>query len=139
VEDSWRLADFEGGAYRLRVYGPNGYFREFSGGRSEPGVDVHLENARPQVEGTVRGLSIVVTNRDGWQNRTIEVRDHAYKSLPLSRVLAPGERALLEIDTLSSAGWYDLSVRTADDAGFERRYAGRVETGEWGISDPAMA
>ena len=32
--------------------------------------------------------------------------------------------------------WHDFTVQAA---GFERRFAGRVETGEDSISDPAMA
>lgn len=133
AEDSWPVADFTGGVYQLRVYGPNGFFREFKGGPSGAGVDVHLEHARP------RGLSIVLANRDGWQARAVEIRDNAYNGSPSSHILLPGERKALAIETGSSAGWYDLSVRVADDSAFGRRYAGRVETGEWGISDPAMA
>jgi phospholipase C len=139
LEDSWPVSAFEGGIYRLRVYGPNGFFREFAGSRSEAGVDIRLEHHRPRKEGTARSLSVVLTNRDGQRAREIEVRDRSYSAVPMSRILAPCEQATLVIDTQSSAGWYDLGVRVLDDGDFERRYAGRVETGEWSISDPAMA
>ena len=37
-----------------------------------------------------------------------------------------------------SGGWYDLEVTSNADASYRRRFAGRVETGEHSISDPAM-
>jgi len=37
-----------------------------------------------------------------------------------------------------SGNWYDFTV-TVDGSSLERRFAGRVETGGDGISDPAMA
>jgi phospholipase C len=37
-----------------------------------------------------------------------------------------------------SANWYDFSVTADRVDGFERRFAGRVETGKHGLSDPAM-
>jgi phospholipase C len=35
-------------------------------------------------------------------------------------------------------GWYDVVVTVAEDAGFEYRFAGHIETGRDSISDPAM-
>jgi phospholipase C len=43
------------------------------------------------------------------------------------------------IDLAASERWYDLSVFVDGGQAFERRYAGRVETGEWGSSDPALS
>jgi phospholipase C len=37
-----------------------------------------------------------------------------------------------------SHGWYDFSVRVQGHEGFEKRYAGRIETGRDSISDPQM-
>jgi phospholipase C len=34
--------------------------------------------------------------------------------------------------------WYDLTVTVAGDATFVRQFAGRVETGQPSISDPAI-
>lgn len=38
-----------------------------------------------------------------------------------------------------SGHWDDFTVRVAELPAFTRRFAGRVETGDHGISDPAMA
>ena len=40
--------------------------------------------------------------------------------------------------TLAAHRWYDFTVRVDGFEGYERRFAGRVETGEDGVSDPAM-
>jgi phospholipase C len=37
-----------------------------------------------------------------------------------------------------SANWYDFSVTEASENSYLRRFAGRVETGKDGLSDPAM-
>ena len=37
-----------------------------------------------------------------------------------------------------SHGWYDFSIKVAGYDDFEKRYAGRVETGKEGFSDPFM-
>jgi phospholipase C len=39
----------------------------------------------------------------------------------------------------SSHQWYDFGVTIEGASQFLRRYAGRVETGKSGFSDPAMA
>jgi phospholipase C len=36
----------------------------------------------------------------------------------------------------ASGNWYDFTVQASN---FERRFAGRMESGQHGISDPAMA
>ena len=38
LEDSWALGDFENGVYHLRVYGPNGFYREFIGTADDPPI-----------------------------------------------------------------------------------------------------
>jgi phospholipase C len=42
------------------------------------------------------------------------------------------------VDLATSERWYDLSVFIDGSQALERRYAGRVETGEWGSSDPSL-
>jgi phospholipase C len=44
----------------------------------------------------------------------------------------------LVFDTSKSFGWYDFSMKMKDNSSFERRYAGRVETGIASKTDPLM-
>jgi phospholipase C len=43
LKDTWALHDFENGTYYLRVYGPNGFFREFRGSEKDPVIDVMMK------------------------------------------------------------------------------------------------
>jgi phospholipase C len=131
VEDSWALGGFERGRYHLCVYGPNGFYREFVGSADDPPIDVRLNYDRGNV-------TVEAANRDAKDACTIEVRDHAYGSVAVHRSIEPSSDTLITIDTESGLRWYDLSVRIDGNEPFQRRYAGRVETGEWGYSDPAM-
>ena len=50
--------------------------------------------------------------------------------------IAPGADASLEWDVAPSGNWYDITLSL--EPGFMRRFAGRIETGKDGVSDPAM-
>ena len=50
--------------------------------------------------------------------------------------VAPRTNVPLEWDVAPSGNWYDITLSM--EPGFIRRFAGRVETGKDGISDPAM-
>jgi phospholipase C len=46
-----------------------------------------------------------------------------------------GEQTSVAVSAEATQGWYDFSVEAG---AFVARYAGRIETGAWSISDPAM-
>jgi phospholipase C len=50
--------------------------------------------------------------------------------------LSSGASSPLKLNLATSGHWYDF---TASASNFERRFAGRMETGQDGFSDPAMA
>lgn len=138
LEDSWPLSEFPNGRYHLRVYGPNGFFREFQGSGEDPHVDLHFDWSHTQ--GANGEVAIVATNRDRGRSCTVEIGDLAYESRPQSREVKAGHTERLTIPTQKSGGWYDFVCRLAlADGSFQKRYAGRVETGKWTTSDPAMA
>jgi phospholipase C len=140
LEDSWAVNDFPDGNYHLRVYGPNGFFREFTGDQEDPSIDLNFDYARHRAggRGLSGGIAIVAANRDRRQSCIIEIRDNSYKHPTQTRILAPSERVTLTVDSQDSAGWYDVTVGIAQRERFQKRYAGRVETGKWSTSDPAM-
>jgi phospholipase C len=65
----------------------------------------------------------------------VEIRDESYGAPSRRSVLRAGAESSATIDTAATKGWYDFTVRVA---GLAYRYAGRVETGAWSTSDPAM-
>lgn len=66
----------------------------------------------------------------------LTVRPNAYRSDgPWTFPVAARGRAKGAWSVIDSGNWYDFTVTAPD---FERRFAGRMETGEPGSSDPAM-
>lgn len=145
LSDEFPLADFENGHYTLEVHGPNGYFRAFRGSKEGPSVGVELGYEGVDSRKPTGRVQLKLTNSDKNHSYTVIIKDNAYKSTGSRQVLGAAgtgkEAAVLTVDTASGSRWYDLSVTIEGDGGaalFERRYAGRVETGTDGISDPAM-
>jgi phospholipase C len=135
VEDSWPIADFAGKRYHLRVYGPNGYFREFVGDASDPGVQVDLAPAT--YSDKPADARLVITS-GGAGERSVRIRDNAYGNAEQTHRVVLGSPVTIPIPAARSHGWYDVSVLLPDAPAFERRLAGRVENGSWGFSDPAI-
>jgi phospholipase C len=120
--------------YDLSVYGPNGFLRAFKGrvvGEQMANLDVQAK-----YENEKKGLTVKIHNRAA-QVAKVQVRD-AYTGAFIEDTLKPGEAIAKHWSLSSSAGWYDLAISVEGDESFEYQFAGHVETGLDGISDPAM-
>lgn len=136
VTDAWELAGFENGAYRLHVCGPNGFLREFAGSAKDPKVEVRCEYSK-EGNALTGDLELRAVNHAA-RPLTIEVKDHGYKGANHSLTIQPSAERALALRLGQSHHWYDFSVTVAGEGGFLRRFAGRVETGKSGFSDPVM-
>jgi len=136
LTDSWELEGFENMVYHLRVCGPNGFLREFAGSVEDPRVEIQCEYARQNhaISGDVELRAASRADRV----LTVQVKDHGYRSGEQTMVIEPGGSRALVMALGRSHGWYDFSVTVAGADRFLRRFAGRLETGESGFSDPAM-
>jgi len=132
VSDSWELAGFAGGVYYLRVCGPNGFFREFRGSKDDPQIDMKCRYLR------TGDIELLATSRLT-EPVTLLVADLSYKTDNRSLLLTPTDARSIVLPLTRSHSWYDFSVTVAGEDRFLRRFAGRVETGKHGFSDPAMA
>lgn len=132
---SWPLEEFENQTYHLRVYGPNGFFREFIGTASHEGLEVEskqvVKNKKPS---TV--LELLLKNNSSNEIRLI-AQDQVYDKFEKKISIAPNSQKTLAIDTGKSQGWYEVNVFTSDKV-FLQTFAGRLETGKESISDPLM-
>lgn len=143
LKDSWALKDFGQQDYHLRVYGPNGFFREFTGNADEPNIEVKCEYQRSDVNAKklTGNVSLKITNSEV-NPVTVEIIDNSYKTGSQVKELggAGSMQASIEVNlNLSkSYNWYDLSVKVKGNSSFEKRYAGHVETGKQGFTDPLM-
>ena len=137
--DEWPLQDFEGGDYHLRVYGPNGFFREFKGTAADPDVEISCEYQRSLTDSKkLTGNVELRLHNLSKGNHVVEITDHGYKTNNHKKVVNAGSKTLLALNLANSHGWYDFSVKISGSHSFEKRYAGRVETGKPSFSDPKM-
>ncbi|MFY0254047.1 phosphocholine-specific phospholipase C [Chitinophaga sp. 30R24] len=139
LQDTWPLAAFEDAQYHLRVYGPNGFYREFAGNAEDPKVEIQCIYQR-SITNTKKLTGNVALKLMNHGDKAVEVviDDMGYHKGQLKKMVAPRTEATLVIDLIQSKGWYDLAVKVSGSRLFAQRYAGRVETGKEGISDPVM-
>jgi phospholipase C len=128
LEGTWSAAP----SYELSVFGPNGFARYFKGGIAGALLDLRSSSSTSD-EGT---LGWRITNL-GAREVTVKVTD-AYSGQQRSERLEPRQTIDDSQSLKAFHGWYDVAVTVAEDAGFEYRLAGHVETGRDSYSDPAM-
>ncbi len=128
LEGTWSAAP----DYDLSVYGPNGFARYFAGGIAGARLDLR-SNYEADNEGA---LAWRITNVAA-RTVTVKVTD-AYSGHQRIERLEPRESMDDSRSLEVFHGWYDVVVTVAEDAGFEYRLAGHVETGRDSISDPVM-
>jgi phospholipase C len=131
LTDGWELAGFGNSSYHLRVCGPNGFFREFAGTADDPRVTVVCNY-------TTAGDIRIEASNSGDRPVRLHIEDESYGRAASSMELRPGERHATELRLARSHYWYDFSVKLGGSGTFLRRFAGRVETGKNGYSDPAL-
>lgn len=138
LQDSWQLTDFENGLYHLVVYGPNGFFREFKGNSDDPLIEIFFQKALENGDKTkvTKNIRLSITNSSS-KSITVEVTDNAYKTGRKNYSVGAGSIGNFILFLDRSQGWYDYTLKVKGFP-FERRYAGRVETGMPSITDPFM-
>jgi phospholipase C len=139
LSDAWPVNEFENGNYHLRLYGPNGFYREFKGNHADPEIDTRLEYQRNRLNKKVLTGNVVlyVKNLSKGQ-QVITLTDNAYKTGVQKKTVLPKSQSAIIIDLTKSMGWYDFTLKVSGANGFEKRFAGRVETGKAGYTDPFM-
>jgi phospholipase C len=128
VSDTWNSA-YSQGSYDLTVHGPNGFLRVFKGPDKAAGPEVTARHTGDDIEltftnkgsGTAR---LKMADGYGGRSRTFTVRS--------------GATVRHTVDLAAGRRWYDLTVTSEADPAFVRRFAGHVENGRPGVSDPAV-
>ncbi len=127
---SWNV----GANYDLEVHGPNGFVRQFKG---STGATAGVLDVRSGYEKNDRGsVALRITNA-GNAKVTVTVLD-AYTGHSNFHQLRPGDTVESETGCDEVFGWYDLVIRVAEDATFQCRLAGHVESGKDSFSDPVL-
>jgi len=133
---AWPLDAFENDQYRLRVHGPNGFYREFTGSKNNPLLNIacDYEKAGGKLTGNI---VINITNNDS-KTYYIIISDNGYKTGSVDKTVAANGRENMVLDLSKNFNWYDFSVKVKDNDAFEERFAGHVETGAISKTDPVM-
>jgi phospholipase C len=127
LSDTWNSA-YSAGSYDLTVHGPNGFVRVFKG-NSTTGCEVTARHAGDDIE-------LTFTNKGSGTAR-LKVTD-GYGGPPSTVTVRPGARVCRTVELAAGRRWYDLTVTAEADKAFLRRFAGHVENGQPGVSDPAI-
>jgi phospholipase C len=127
----------DGGAYNLWVYGPNGFVRSFAGNAISWSASSFQPELRVEYNAAGGQLVLLVRNGGARAGSVTVAPNNPFLDAPVQTLTVPAAgMAQLLLGLSRSANWYDFTVSAAN---FERRLAGRMETGANGISDPAMA
>ncbi|MCF2443561.1 phospholipase C, phosphocholine-specific [Dyadobacter sp. CY345] len=139
LQDEYKIDDFENGNYHFRVYGPNGFFREFIGDSKNPMLKIKCtyESARLNPSRLTGNVVVTITNLDT-KPHTLSILDNSYKSGAQNKSVAAGGQASITLNLAKNFNWYDFSVKIKGNENFEERFAGHVETGVVTKTDPLM-
>jgi phospholipase C len=136
LTDAWSTAT-DSGAYDLWVYGPNGFLRSFTGNTHTWAASEFKPEILVGYNPPVGQLVLLIKNSGSQTNRVTVTPNNESLGASTQTLAVPAGHSIEATFSLeSSVNWYDF---TAYAAGFTRRFAGRMETGRDGISDPAMA
>jgi phospholipase C len=136
LSDYWNTGATDSGKYELWVYSSNGFVRTFKGDALAADAAAFKPEAQVCYEPATGQVYLKVHNT-GTAAGTVTVTSNAYRTDgPWPLDVAAGGTGTLHWNLEGSGHWYDFTV---SGTGFERRFAGRVETGKPGVSDPAMA
>ena len=138
LDDTWNAGLDNLGRYDLWVLGPNGYHRHFVGDVARIADSGVLPEIRVCYD-IANGNVYAELMNSGTAACTFTITPMAYRQDgPWTVTIAAGAQESLHWDLADSGRWYDFQVKCDSDATFVRRFAGRVETGEHSVSDPAM-
>ncbi|MFI2203449.1 phosphocholine-specific phospholipase C [Streptomyces sp. NPDC020192] len=129
LSDTWNPV-YSGGVHDLTVHGPNGFLRVFKGKGRTTGPEATARTAGDHLE-------LTFTNKG---SGTVKLRVvNGYGGHPATVTVRPGATVKHTVDLAASKRWYDVTVTCDGDAAFLRGFAGHVENGRPGVSDPALA
>jgi phospholipase C len=132
ISDTWNAA-YSKGSYDLSVFGPNGFLVTFRGTAATVGPEVTVRHDAGN------GGQLVLTATNAATSACRLTVANAYGAQSSSFTVPAGGKVVRTVDVRGGKHWYDLKVTSATDSTFLRRFAGHVETGRPGVSDPALA
>ncbi|WP_328764142.1 MULTISPECIES: phosphocholine-specific phospholipase C [unclassified Streptomyces] len=131
LSDTWSTSSSTGNQINLTVWGPNGFLRTWKGPAKKSGPE-----ATARHDAATGNLKLTLTNSGSAAvNLTVT---NSYDGATQTLRVAAGGTAAYTADLSTTGRWYDVKVVSDADTTFLRRFAGHVETGAPGLSDPAI-
>lgn len=137
VSDNIDLDRFDGPKYEVEIFGPNGFYRQFTEDRRTSPLAIRCVPVIRRKGAAQAALKFTVTNA-AQRTVTLVFLENQYRTFRKSLSVKANETISFECELDGGSTWYDVSVSREGDLAFAHRYAGRVETGQHSISDPAM-
>ncbi len=135
LDDIWNLTNNQ---YDLWVLSHNGFHRYFKGDMNE----ISKANVLPEIQvcyDNDAGDIYLKLHNTGTVACTFTVKDKAYyQQTSQTFTVKPNAEEVVPLKLDASRQWYDFEVTVKETPSFYRRFAGRVETGKDGVSDPAF-
>jgi phospholipase C len=132
----WPLQAFDNNAYHLRVYGPNGFYRSFRGNQNDPRLNIRcLYETKGN---TVTGRIVLQVANTATRPHHLRVTDAVKGTVIAGKKIGAGLTEHIVLDFSATHHWYEFRVHAEGTDQFEQQYAGRVETGKEGFTDPVM-
>lgn len=135
LDDLWQLSNDQ---YDLWVLAHNGFHRHFKANM----LELVKAEVLPEIQvcyDLEQGDVYVKLHNTGKKACTFTVKDKAYFALAAKSVrIEPNTEQMLSWKLQESGHWYDFEVSCAEAPSYYRRFAGRVENGKDGVSDPAF-
>ncbi|KOU23603.1 phospholipase C [Streptomyces sp. WM6372] len=131
LSDTWSTSSSTGNQINLTVWGPNGFLRTWKGPAKKTGPEVTARH-----DAATGNLKLTLTN-SGTAAVDLTVTN-AYGGATQTLRVTAGGTAAYTADLSATGRWYDVKVTSGADSTFLRRFAGHVETGAPGLSDPAI-
>ncbi|MEV5942010.1 phosphocholine-specific phospholipase C [Streptomyces sp. NPDC051994] len=132
LSDTWNTA-YSSGVTNLSVFGPNGFLRTFTGPGKTAGPEVTARH-----NAATGNLDLTMTNAGKTAVHLKVANASAYGGAAHTFTVAAGATVRHTVNLRAGKRWYDVSVTSGADTTFLRRFAGHVETGATGVSDPAL-
>lgn len=139
LKTSIALSRFANGKYDIAVHGPNGFYRAFKGG-GDPGIKIWCSYKLGETAGreAATGLMLHLSHNGGSSRYEVKITDHYAGKSTTRRISPEGRQEVVILDLVRQHRWYDVTISVNGMKGFQRRYAGRVETGASSFTDPQM-
>lgn len=122
--------------YDLDIHGPNGFYRRFKNKGKSP--ELISSVAYEKEDNKFTGNLVVTLKNVGRETLKVSLKDNGYGNAPIEMEIKPRTERKRIVELKNSQYWYDFDVLLENYKDYQWTYAGRVEAGNIGYTDPQI-